>query len=173
MSLKRLLFVVFALLTAMSFNCGRVAAQTMTTGGIAGVVTNPKNAVVPNATVTLTSNAKGTKQTAATSDTGTYQFGLLDPGSYTVTVTMTGFQQASKEVTVPLGAPVMVDFELSVKAKLPTGRVGPSLVERENGNLDITLTHQQVQQAPNPGNDMTYLAQFTPGTVMNTEGGTG
>ncbi|HEV2617948.1 MAG TPA: carboxypeptidase-like regulatory domain-containing protein, partial [Candidatus Acidoferrales bacterium] len=173
MSLKRLLFVVFALLTALSFNCGRVAAQTMTTGGIAGVVTNPKNAVVPNATVTLTSNAKGTKQTTATSDTGTYQFGLLDPGSYTVTVTMTGFQQASKEVTVPLGAPVMVDFELSVKAKLPTERVGPSLVERENGNLDITLTHQQVQQVPNPGNDMTYLAQLSPGTIMNTEGGTG
>ena len=173
MSLKRLLFVVFALLMALAFNFRRVAAQTMTTGGIAGVVTNPKNAVVPNATVTLTSGAKGTTQTTTTSDTGTYQFGLLDPGSYTVTVTMTGFQPASKEVTVPLGQPVMVDFELSVKAKLPTERVGPSLIERENGNLDITLTHQQVQQVPNPGNDMTYLAQLAPGTIMNTQGGTG
>ncbi|MGH9708948.1 MAG: carboxypeptidase regulatory-like domain-containing protein [Candidatus Acidiferrales bacterium] len=173
MSLKRSLLVVFALLLALSFNFRRVAAQTMTTGGIAGVVTNPKNAVVPNATVTLRSSAKGTTQNTTTSDTGTYQFGLLDPGSYTVTVTMTGFQPGSKEVTVPLGQPVMVDFELSVKAKLPTERVGPSLIERENGNLDITLTHQQVQQAPNPGNDMTYLGQFAPGTIMNTQGGTG
>ncbi|MHB8486207.1 MAG: TonB-dependent receptor [Candidatus Acidiferrales bacterium] len=173
MSLKRSLLVVFALLLALSLNFRRVAAQTMTTGGIAGVVTNPKNAVVPNATVTLQSNAKGTTQTTTTSDTGTYQFGLLDPGLYTVTVTMTGFQPASKEVTVPLGQPVMVDFALNVKAKLPTERVGPGLVETENGNLDITLTHQQVQQVPNPGSDMTYLAQLTPGTIMNTQGGTG
>lgn len=173
MSLKRLLFVVFALLLALSFHCTRLAAQTMTTGGIAGVVTNPKNAVVPNATVTLTSSAKGTTQTTTTSDTGTYQFGLLDPGSYTVTVTMNGFQRVSKVVTVPLGQPVMVDFQLSVKAKLPTERVGPSLVETQNGNLDITLSHQQVSQVPNPGNDMTYLAQLAPGTIMNTQVGTG
>ena len=83
MSLKRLLLVVFVLVLAVSFNFRSVAAQTMTTGGIAGVVTNPKNAVVPKATVTLQSNAKGTTQTTATSDTGTYQFGLLDPGLYT------------------------------------------------------------------------------------------
>jgi len=173
MSLKRLLLVVFAALMALSFNLRRVAAQTMTTGGIAGVVTSPKNAVVANATVTLQSGAKGTTQTTTTSGTGRYQFGLLDPGSYTVTVEMTGFQPASKEVTVPLGQPVLVDFQLSVKAKLPTERVGPGLIEKENGNLDITLAHQQVQQVPNPGNDMTYLAQLAPGTIMNTQGGTG
>jgi len=173
MSLKRLLLVVFVLLPALSLHCTRLAAQTMTTGGIAGVVSNPKNAVVPNATVTLTSSAKGTTQTTATSDTGTYQFGLLDPGSYTVTVDMNGFQQISKIVTVPLGQPVMVDFQLNVKAKLPTERVGPSLVETQNGNLDTTLTRQQISQVPNQGNDMTYLAQLAPGTIMNTQGRTG
>ena len=173
MSLKRLLLVVFVLLPALSLHCTRLAAQTMTTGGIAGVVTNPKNAPVPNATVTLTSSAKGTAQTTTTSATGTYQFGLLDPGAYTVTVDMNGFQQISKIVTVPLGQPVMVDFQLNVKARLATERVGPSLIETQNGNLDTTLIRQQISQVPNPGNDLTYLAQLVPGTIMNTEGGTG
>jgi len=173
MSLKRLISVVFALLLALTCSSARLVAQTMTTGGIAGVVTNPKNVVVPNALVTLTSNAKGTTQTATTTSAGTYQFGLLDPGSYTVTVAMTGFQPITKNVTIPLGQPVMVDFQLSVKPQLGAQNVTPSLLQTSNGNLDVTLTHRQVSQIPNPGNDMTYLAQLAPGTVMNTQGGTG
>jgi hypothetical protein len=37
-------------------------AQTTTSGGLAGVVTDPSNAVVPNADVEIKDNAKGTHQ---------------------------------------------------------------------------------------------------------------
>lgn len=174
MILKRLIFVVFAALLGACWNPAGLEAQTMTTGSVRGVVINPKNAIVVNAEVMLTNNAKGTIQTTKTSLSGTYQFGLLDPGSYTLTVTYTGFQQQTKIVTVPLGEPVTVDFQLSVQPQGPVRTQTASMLHKENGNAGITLSRLQATQIPNPGNDLTYLAQFSPGTVMNTTGaGTG
>ncbi len=172
MSLKRLMYVVFALLVILGVNSKRLAAQTMTTGGVQGTVTNPKGALVNGATVELKNNAKGTLQTATTSADGAYQFGLLDPGSYTITVTATGFQPTAKVVTVPLGEPVVVLFQLSVQPK-PTEMQAASLLKKENGNEGVALTRRQISQIPNPGEAMTYLAQLAPGVVMNTVGGTG
>jgi hypothetical protein len=170
MILKRVIFAAFALLLGVCWNSARVEAQTMTTGSVRGTVTNPKNAVVANAEVLLTNNAKGTIQTVKTSLSGTYQFGLLDPGSYTLTVTYTGFQQLTKIVTVPLGEAVVVDFQLSLQPQGPVRAQAASLLHKENGSVGTTLSRLQVAQIPNPGNDLTYLAQLSPGTVMNTTG---
>lgn len=173
MILKRLIFVTIALLLGASWSPAPLEAQTMTTGSVRGVVTNPKRAIVPNASVLLTNNAKGTIQTAKTSLSGMYQFGLLDPGSYTITVTVTGFQALTKIVTIPLGEPVTVDFQLSLQPQGPVRAQAASMLRKENGNVGVTLSRLQIAQVPNPGNDMTYLAQFAPGTVMNTAGGVG
>lgn len=173
MSFRRWMLVAVALLLGFFGRSARVAAQTMTTGSVQGTVTNPKNAVVPNATVALTDNAKGTVQTTTTNLSGNYQFGLLDPGSYTIRVTAPTFQPSTKVVTVPLGEPVHVDFQLSTQPQKGVIRQTASQLGTQNGNLGITLSRLQARDIPNPGNDMTYLAQFSPGTVMNTAGGTG
>lgn len=173
MSFRRSMFAAVALLTGLAWNPARLTAQTMTTGSVQGTVTNPKNAIVPNASVTLRDNAKGTLQTTTTNLSGTYQFGLLDPGSYTITVTATGFQPSTKVVTVPLGQPVRVDFQLSTTPQKGVIRQAASLLQTQDGNVSTTIGRQQIRDVPNPGNDMTYLAQFAPGSVMNTAGGTG
>ncbi len=174
MILRRLIFVAVALLLGAWWGAEPLEAQTMTTGSIRGVVTNPKKAIVPNADMLLTNNAKGTIQTAKTSLSGTYQFGLLDPGSYTIMVTYSGFQPQTKIVTVPLGEPVTVDFQLSLQPQGPVRAQAASMLRKENGNVGITLSRLQVAQVPNPGSDMTYLGQFAPGSVINSSGvGTG
>lgn len=173
MILRRLTLVVFALMVAAWWNPAPLEAQTMTTGSVHGTVTNPKKAVVPNAEVLLTNNAKGTIQTVKTNLSGQYSFGLLDPESYTITVTYTGFQPATKIVTIPVGEQVTVDFQLSLTAQGPQRAPG-SMLNTHNGNVGITISRLQIAQVPNPGNDMTYIVQFSPGTVMNTSGaGTG
>ena len=59
MTLRR--FGVFSalLLIGLSLSKG-TGAQTATSGGLTGVVTDPSNAVVPDANVELNDNAKGT-----------------------------------------------------------------------------------------------------------------
>lgn len=170
MILRRLILVAFALMVAAWWNAAPLEAQTMTTGSVHGTVTNPKKAVVANAEVLLTNNAKGTIQTVKTNLSGQYSFGLLDPGSYTLTVTYTGFQPATKVVTIPVGEQVTVDFQLSVTPQGPQRAPG-SMLNTHSANVGVTISRLQIAQVPNPGNDMTYVAQFSPGTVMNTTGG--
>ena len=61
MRLKHLHRVVtlFAVLGALSLACSRLAAQTQTTGDVAGVVTDASGAVIPDATVTIKSADNG------------------------------------------------------------------------------------------------------------------
>jgi hypothetical protein len=53
------------------------AGQSLTTGDIAGVVTDASAAVVMKATVTLRSNEKGFNQTVTTNAEGVYRFPFL------------------------------------------------------------------------------------------------
>jgi hypothetical protein len=43
----------------------------------------------------------------------------------------------------------------------------------DDAQLTTTFTEEQVLNLPNPGNDLTFVAQTAPGTVMNTQGGYG
>jgi hypothetical protein len=52
-------------------------AQTAATGGLTGTVTDQTGAVVPNATVTVTSADTGQARTVTTDAAGTYKVGLL------------------------------------------------------------------------------------------------
>jgi hypothetical protein len=47
------------------------------------------------------------------------------------------------------------------------------VVQAQNGNISTTFSNEQVQLAPNPGNDLSYIVQSAPGAVMNTQAGYG
>jgi hypothetical protein len=174
-SVKRWLFLGVSLLLACAFSPMRLSAQTQTTGAVSGTVTDPTGAIVPNATVTLTSNTKGTVYTAKTNASGIYEFDLLEPSSYTVKVSDTGFQTARQVVNVNLGQTATLNFKLAVATASQTVTVteAPPLLQTQNGNTSSTLSEQQISQLPNPGNDLTAPAQLAPGSVMNTQGGYG
>src|SRR5215831_774760 len=63
----------------------RVSAQE-TTGGVQGTVKDPQGAVIPGATVEVTSPALIGKKTATTDSGGFYHFEQLPPGVYSITV---------------------------------------------------------------------------------------
>ena len=67
-------------------------AQSITSGDIVGVVTDPRGGATPNATVTLVNVATNVPQNTVTNQQGTYRFAFLPPGIYSVTVKAPGFQ---------------------------------------------------------------------------------
>ena len=150
-------------------------AQSTTTGAIAGRVTDPSGAVIPNANVTLSNVGTGATRTAVTDSTGNYHFALLDPGEYTLRVTASGFRTMTRSVNVLVGQTRTADFQLELGQ--PTEVVAvtaePPLVHTNNANVSTTMNQLQISQIPNPGNDMTFIAQLAPGTVMNTGAGYG
>ena len=66
-------------------------AQSTTNGAIGGTVTDPSGALVSGATVTIHNNGTNAEQTEKTDSSGYFRFNNLQPGSYTVTIKMTGF----------------------------------------------------------------------------------
>src|SRR5690242_20473440 len=92
------------------------AAQTASTGSVAGVVSDPSGAVVPGATITLTDQSTGRKVTTTTTDAGRYVFPSVDPGTYEVAITKPGFAKTS----IP-GQSVRVGQVATVNASLRLG----------------------------------------------------
>lgn len=175
MNLKRFFAIVFAILVVLSLGSTRLAAQTATTGDVAGVVTDPSNAVVPDAKVSLKDNAKGNSQDSRTNKDGAYRFYLLSPGSYTLNVTASGFQITSRQVQVAVSQIATADVQLSLGASTQTVTVTEAapLIQTENGDTSSALSQQQVANVPNPGNDLSAIAQLAPGVVVNSQGGFG
>src|ERR1700716_3362829 len=92
----------------------QAAAQNATTGAISGTVTDPSNAVIGNAAVTLTNIETGTSASTLSTSTGAYGFPLLGPGRYKVTVKQTGFRTTEQTATVAVGQTTTVNIQLLV-----------------------------------------------------------
>lgn len=164
------LLAVFALIIP-----GLSKAQSIVTGGVTGAVTDPSGAVIVGATETLRSADTGETQVATTGSNGVYNFSLLKPGQYTLIVTKQGFQSASSTVTILLGQVTTSNVSLPLGNSSTTVEVtsqGP-LLQTEDANITSNFDTQQIQSIPNPGGDVTYIAQTAPGVTMNNSTGGG
>src|SRR5690349_20103489 len=74
------------------------AAQTSTSGGIAGTVSDTTGAVLPGVTVEAATPALIEKvRSVVTDDKGEYKIVDLRPGTYSVTFTLTGFSTLKRD----------------------------------------------------------------------------
>jgi hypothetical protein len=150
---------------------GQLHAQTTTSGGLTGVVTDPSGAVVPDAEMELKDASKAAIQTTRTNREGSFQFFYLPPARYTLTVRHEGFRKESRVLTVPLGPSVTANVALEIAGENTTVKVAGEapLIQAENGDVSTTISQKQISELPNPGNDLTYIAQTAPGVIMNTD----
>src|SRR5687767_5864389 len=72
-------------------------------GSITGVVSDSNGAVIPNATVKLTSLERGGELTTTASEDGIYNFTSLQPGKYAVVASGGSFAEKRLEVEVQVG----------------------------------------------------------------------
>jgi hypothetical protein len=161
--------LAFGLALSLCLGVGAFA-QSVTAGDISGAVTDSSGAIIPNASITVTNPATGATKTVTSGAAGEYRVSLLSPGSYKVTATAAGFSTISTIVTVAAGSVTTDNLKLSVGQNSTTVEVSatPEIVNTTNGDLTTVFTAEQVQALPNPGNDLTFVAQTAPGSVMNT-----
>jgi hypothetical protein len=161
--MKLRLLVGFVLLsTAM------LVGQTFR-GTILGSVTDPSGAVIAGATVKLRNVATGLERTTTTSADGSYSVPELPIGTYSVTVTQTGFQ-----TFVTTGVAVDIAIERRVDAVLKTGQVSTRvevsaedlpMVETTSNVLGGVITAETVENMPVNGRDYTKLIYLNPGVA--------
>ncbi len=86
-----------------------------TRGRVQGTVADSSGGIVPGASVVLSNDNTGIAVTRTSNREGGYLFDYVDPGTYTLTVTLTGFNTAvQKNIRVQQRADLTVDVKLSV-----------------------------------------------------------
>jgi hypothetical protein len=148
-------------------------SQGETTSAIVGEVKDATSAVVGGATVTIRNHETGLKRSAQTDGAGRFNFPQLKPGTYSVTVEARGFDPGHNDNVVSgLGQKQTVDFTLKVARSNETVEVSSEapLINQENANTSTTLNTSALEDLPNPGGDLTYPLQFSPGALINTAG---
>jgi hypothetical protein len=155
--------------------------QSLTTGAIVGSIQDATGAAVPKAQVTVLSKERGFTRTTVSNSEGYYVAPQLDPGNYTVTVQAAGFQTISHEnITLAVGHSVNINFQLqvgSMSEKVDVIAERAPLIETSNPNTTTTFNATQLATIPNPGNDLSYVANLAPGALISpastTQGGSG
>jgi hypothetical protein len=152
-----------------------LGAQTLTTGDVTGTITDQTGGVLAKVKVTLKNTGTGATQNTQTNTDGVYRFSFVAPGPYSVTAAGSGFQTMTRNTQVGVGQTAAVDFQLALASSTTTVEVTEAAVavQTDNANLTTNVNLAEVQNLPNPGNDLTYYAQTAPGVVMNTTPGYG
>ena len=133
---------VAAVVSAFLVLAGLVWAQSGTTS-LRGTVTDSSGAAISNAKVALTSSDRGFERTTMTGPSGGYEFPQLQPGTYQLSVEMSGFRKYEQS-----GVSLLVDTPTTVNAKLTIG-AATELVEVTGAAEAINTTDASIGNAFN------------------------
>ncbi|SPE28573.1 conserved exported hypothetical protein [Candidatus Sulfotelmatomonas gaucii] len=167
----RTFLAILSVLTAVNAKTSR--AQSGTSSALTGSINDATGAVVPNATVKATEVSTGAARTARSNAEGRFLFAQVNPGTYRISVETEGFGRAESQPSiVAVGQTIAVNFTLKLAATSQTVEVTAQtgLLSLENPNTSTTLEAKAIENLPNPGQDLTYIAQFAQGALMNTAG---
>jgi hypothetical protein len=145
-----------------------VRGQTPT-ATLAGVVTDPNGAMVPNATVSATSDGTGIKKTASTDASGRYTLPFLPPGQYTITAAAQGFGVTELR-NVRMEAAQAATLDLAVKLQTAQQSISVtaeavSVLSSESPGLDYTLENKLIEDLPSGNRGAMGLITSIPGVV--------
>ena len=158
---KRLVLGCAALFTAVP-----LLAQTYH-GGLRGAV-RESGGVVPGVTVTMINEANGATRSTSTNQAGEFAFVQVEPGTYTVKVTMQGFKAVEhKGVRIGTQQFVTMDHTLEVGAleEQITVEGGGVVLETSNASVASTLDSKTLDTLPTAGRNPFFLAITTPGVI--------
>ena len=172
-SLLRLQLVAVALLSAIC--APSLMAQSAGTSALAGTVTDPSGAAIPNVTVTITNNGTGQSRTATTGADGTYRFTLLPPGNYRVSFSATGFKTAevgSEQLNVTETEGLDRTLEVGAQSEQVTVEAAAEALQTQSSTLGTTVTAAQVTGLPLSNRNYTQLLTMAAGANTNVNNAT-
>ena len=160
-------------LVTLALFAASVFAQVQS-GRIVGTVMDPNGAVVPAAQVAITAVATNQSVSTQTNGSGAYAVTGLNPGIYSVRVTMGGFQTvAVNQVEIVVGQSARVDVTLKLGETSTTVDVTTTapLLDTESGTLGHVITNKQIVDLPLNGRSFYELARLLPGGALLPGGG--
>jgi Carboxypeptidase regulatory-like domain len=153
---------------------GLLAASTasvfaQSVSSLAGVVTDPTGAVVPNAALELSSSETGLKREGKTDAAGLYSFAQVPPGAYNLSVKAGGF--AAKTVN---GLRLLVATPATVNVRLEVGQMTETIsvsaesiqINTADASLGNNFGTKPILQLPFEARNVAGLLSLQPGVTF-------
>jgi hypothetical protein len=155
----------FTLICLLLLAAPHVSAQTNTTA-LTGVVSDATGALLPGATITLSSAASGTTLKTVSKAQGEFSFTQVAPGNYEVKVSAPGFSEDVEKVQLLVATPVNLSFKLTA-GSVEVVEVATNLAEinSTDATLGKAFDSSQVANLPYLANNVTYLLSLQPGVL--------
>src|SRR5580700_1032285 len=173
MKLRNLLTWLFTTIVAASMIFASGAAAQTSNGTIVGTITDKTGAAVANASVKAWSQQFGDVPRVATTDTaGGYRFESLLPGTYTVTISASGFDelriqnvQVKGSLTVSASGTLEVS---SVKNSILVEASAAQELQTESGSLGGEISRVEITNLPISTLNPVELVLTQPGVQDST-----
>ena len=147
---------------------GFSAAAQIQNGELSGDVTDPSEAAIANAKVSIKNLATGSTTTLSSNQQGHFVANQLPVGTYSVTVTAPNFKsETHTNVQVSPGTISHADFKLQVGSTNEIVEVtgAPPAVDTESSQLAHLVGGAEVANLPLNGRNVYDLIQMAPGAV--------
>jgi hypothetical protein len=153
-----------------------ILAWASITGSISGEVLDPSGAVIPGATVVATDSQTGVQTKVSTDAQGFYNFPALPVGTYSLTVTQSGFKTYTRT-----GLVVDTNSQLRADVTLPVGAVNEKIeirsdaehVDTESTQMGEVIGEKNITAVPLNGRSYTDLLALQPGVSPYNSSDTG
>jgi hypothetical protein len=166
---------VSGLIVALAFVAGAmtiasIPARAEIFGTVHGVVHDPQHRPIQDAAVDLKAQHSDWVQHQKTNDNGEFDFSAVSLGEYTVTVTVTNFQQAKQNVVVGSGTSPVLHFQLELASVTEkTVITGEPVTATIDSVTPTTLLNRlDVQQTPGASrtNSLAIITDYVPGAYI-------
>ena len=177
-SRKGMMLLLAVLVAGASLLTGSALAQSGGSGAISGTITDPTGALIGKATVSALNVATGVETKRTASSDGLYNISPLIPGTYTLTVSATGFSSFKQENLV-----VDALNNLGLNVTLKTGSMNetvtvtdaPPVLESTNATLGGVIENSLYTALPvmisgSQQRDVTQFSNLLPGAQVNPGG---
>lgn len=180
----RLAVFAFSILTLLATHAVGVSAQEAT-ARLEGTILDAEGGTVPNATVAATNKVTGATKTVHCDGTGGYSIDGLEPGTYTLDATGTGFTASSKsEILLTAGQKVQVNLTMKISAVMEEVTVNagidsvavqtaPSGSYLEARSAQSLVSNTYIENFTSPVADYGELVQIVPGAFTTSADGVG
>ena len=144
------------------------SAQSTTEGAIGGTVLDQTKAVIPGATITSKNVATNSEATAVTDTNGRFTVIRLQPGVYSVEITLSGFAPFTRgDVVVEVGRVTNLEVTLGVAGQTEVVSVFAEtpVINRESSEVSTNINETAIQNLPINARRWSNFVLGTPGAA--------
>ena len=174
---QRFLKMEICMVALLSFALLSVPAFGQVSASISGTITDISQAVLPGAAVTALNVDTGVETRATVNNAGVYNFPSLQPGNYTLSADLSGFQKSTRtNVRLGTGSQIRMNFEMAVAGTVTEVEVtssAESMVLEAGSSTGIVLAESTILEMPLLSNDTLDLTRLMGGVITADLGNMG